>query len=188
LHTTKGILIIPSLLKAVFGIGGSGGRGVFLVRDQETGQWSEHGFYSMGSVSFGLQIGGEAAEVIMVVRTQKGVDRLLTTTAKLGADTSVTVGPVGAGASTNVVADIVSFSQSKGAYAGLSLNGSIIKVSHKWNEKYYGTPGITPVDIFVKKLPQTLDHKNCARPSKRRRNRCRRLFNKATAFFSSITL
>ena len=87
--------------------------------------------YFIGSVSFGLQIGGEAAEVIMMVRTQKAVDKLLTSSFKLGGDTSIAVGPVGGGAKSNVVANIFSFSRSQGAFAGLALDGSVITVRDK---------------------------------------------------------
>ena len=113
MHSAKGILIVPSLLKAGFVFGGSGGSGVLIVPDAKTGKWSDPAFYTIGSVSFGLQIGGEAAEVVMYLRTQKAVDSLLTSSAKLGGDTSISVGPVGAGAKSNVMADIFSFSRSK---------------------------------------------------------------------------
>jgi len=148
LKEAKGILIVPSLLKAGFVFGGSGGSGVLIVNDAKKGQWSQPAFYTIGSVSFGLQIGGEAAEVIMMVRTQKAVDKLLTSSFKLGGDTSIAVGPVGAGAKSNVVADIFSFSRSKGAFAGLALDGSVITTRDKWNAAYYGKPA-SPVDILV---------------------------------------
>lgn len=146
----KGILIVPKLVKAGFVLGGSGGRAVLLTRDSKTGKWSEPGFYSIGSVSFGLQIGGEAAEVIMAVRSQGAVDRLLSSSVKLGADAGIAAGPVGGGAKTNVMADILSFSKAKGAFVGLSLEGSVVKVSDKWNEGYYDKPGVRPTDIFIK--------------------------------------
>jgi lipid-binding SYLF domain-containing protein len=148
LKEAKGILIVPSLLKAGFIFGGSGGSGVLIVNDAKKGQWSQPAFYTIGSVSFGLQIGGEAAEVIMMVRTQKAVDKLLTSSFKLGGDTSVAVGPVGTGAKSNVVADIFSFSRSKGAFAGLALDGSVVTTRDKWNAAYYGKPA-SPVDILV---------------------------------------
>lgn len=150
LHEAKGILIIPSLLKGGFILGGSGGSGVLIVRDPETGNWSQPGFYTIGSVTFGLQIGGEAAEVIMFVRTKNGLEKLYASSLKLGGDTSIAVGPVGVGAKVDVTADILSFTRTKGAYAGVSLEGAIIKVRDKWNENYYGQPA-RPVDIFVKK-------------------------------------
>lgn len=149
LPKAKGLLIVPSLLKGGFILGGSGGSGVLIARDEKTGKWSQPGFYTIGSVTFGLQIGGEAAEVIMVVRTQNALENLYTTDFKLGGDTSVAAGPVGVGAKANVVADIVSFSKTKGAYAGVSLEGSVIKVKGKWNEAYYGK-AVRPIDIFVR--------------------------------------
>ena len=149
LNQAHGLIIIPSLLKAGFVIGGSGGSGVLIVKDNKTGQWSEPAFYTLGSGTFGLQIGAEAAEVIMMVRTQKAVDALFTSSFKLGGDTSVAVGPVGAGAKSNIFADILSFSRTKGAYAGVSLEGSVISTRGKWNEAYYGK-AVSPVDIIVK--------------------------------------
>ena len=148
LKEAKGILIVPSLLKAGFIFGGSGGSGVLIVNDAKKGQWSQPAFYTIGSVSFGLQIGGEAAEVIMMLRTQNAVDAMLTTSAKLGGDTSISVGPVGAGAKSNVMTDIFSFSRSKGAFAGLALDGSVVATRDEWNAKYYGKPA-SPVDILV---------------------------------------
>ena len=150
LNQAKGLIIIPSLLKAGFVIGGSGGSGVLIVKDDKTGQWSQPAFYTIGSGTFGFQIGAEAAEVIMMVRTQKAVDRLFTSSFKLGGDTSVAVGPVGTGVKSNVVADIFSFSRTKGAYAGVSLEGSVIKTRDKWNEAYYGK-AVRPIDIIVKR-------------------------------------
>jgi lipid-binding SYLF domain-containing protein len=148
LNQAKGLIIIPSLLKAGFFIGGSGGSGVFIVKDEKTGQWSQPAFYTLGAGSLGIQFGAEAAEIIMMVRTQKAVDKLFTSSFKLGGDTSIAVGPVGGGVKSNIVADILSFSRTKGAYAGVSLEGSVIKTKDKWNEAYYGK-AVSPVDIFV---------------------------------------
>ena len=151
LKDSKGIFIVPQLLKAGFIFGGSGGRGVVLIRDPKTGQWSQPAFYSIGSVSFGLQIGAESSEVIIQVRTQRGLESLYGTSFKLGGDTSIALGPVGAGASgKGVTADLVSFSRAQGAYAGLSLDGSMIKVNDDFNKGYYGK-SVRPVDILVKK-------------------------------------
>jgi lipid-binding SYLF domain-containing protein len=150
LREAKGLLIVPSMLKAGFWIGGSGGSGVLIVKDAKTGQWSQPAFYTLGSVSFGIQFGGEAAEVIMMVRTQKAVDKLLTSSFKLGGDTSIAVGPVGGGAKSTVVADIFSFSRSKGAFAGIALDGAVISTKDRWNNAYYGK-AVTPVDILVKR-------------------------------------
>ena len=159
LNQAKGLIIIPSLLKAGFVVGGSGGSGLLIVKDDKTGQWSQPAFYTLGSGTFGLQIGAEAAEIIMMVRTQKAVDRLFTSSFKLGGDTSVAVGPVGTGVKSNVVADIFSFSRTKGAYAGVSLEGSVIKTKDKWNEAYYGKT-VSPNDIIVKRSVSNAGSKN----------------------------
>ncbi|MGE5248448.1 MAG: lipid-binding SYLF domain-containing protein [Verrucomicrobiota bacterium] len=146
----KGVLIYPQVLKAGFILGGSGGTGVLLARDSKTGAWSDPAFYTLGSVSFGLQIGGEAAEVILLVMSQKGVDSLLTSKFKLGGDTSIALGPVGAGAKADVTTDFISFAKSKGLYAGLNLDGSYLDVRESLNKAYYGKD-VTPADIIVKK-------------------------------------
>lgn len=146
----KGVLIYPQVLKAGFILGGSGGTGVLLTRDNKTQEWSNPAFYTLGSVSFGLQIGGEAAEVVLLVMSQKGVDSLLTSKFKLGGDTSIALGPVGAGAKADITADFISFAKSKGLYAGLNLDGSYLDVRDSLNKAYYGKEA-TPVDIIVKK-------------------------------------
>ncbi|HEY6872057.1 MAG TPA: lipid-binding SYLF domain-containing protein [Geobacteraceae bacterium] len=155
LKTAKGVIIFPQVLKAGFILGGSGGTGVLLVRDGATGTWSEPAFYTVGSVTFGLQIGGESAEVVMVVMNQKALDSLLTSSVKLGGDASVAVGPVGGGAKgavtvPEVKADFVSFTRAKGLYAGLNLEGSVLAVRDALNGAYYGK-AVTPKDIVVKK-------------------------------------
>jgi SH3 domain-containing YSC84-like protein 1 len=150
LKGAKGVLIYPQVLKAGYILGGSGGTGVLLARDSKTGEWSNPAFYTLGSVSFGLQIGGEAAEVVMLVMSQKGMDSLLTSKFKLGGDASVALGPVGGGAKGDVTADFLSFSKSKGLYAGLNLDGSYLNVRESINKAYYGKE-VTPMDIIVKK-------------------------------------
>jgi lipid-binding SYLF domain-containing protein len=106
----------------------------------------------MGSVSFGLQIGGQSATVIMMVMSERGLAALYATSAKLGAGVSVAVGPVGAGAegatAQNFSADMVSFSRCQGAFVGVSLAGSIITTNDDWNRDYYGKE-LRPVQILV---------------------------------------
>lgn len=155
LKSAKGVLIFPQVLKAGFFLGGSGGTGVLLVRDTATGTWSEPAFYTVGSVTFGLQIGGESAEVAMVAMNQKALDSLLSSTAKLGGDVSVAIGPIGGGAKgavtvPAVTADFVSFTKAKGLYAGLNLEGSVLAVRDGLNSAYYGK-AVTPKDIIVMK-------------------------------------
>ncbi|MBW1999237.1 MAG: LysM peptidoglycan-binding domain-containing protein [Deltaproteobacteria bacterium] len=150
LYRAKGVLIVPSLLKGGFIFGGSGGSGVLVVRDQSRGDWTQPGFYTIGSVTFGLQIGGEAAQVVMMVMSQSALEKLYTSSFKLGGDTSIAAGPVGAGAKANIKADMISFGRAKGAYAGVSLEGAVIAARTKWNKAYYGREA-RPVDIFVRR-------------------------------------
>lgn len=152
----KGILIIPTVLKAGFIFGGSGGTGVMLRRQASSDwsyspidEWSSPAFYSMGSVTFGLQIGGEAAEVILLIMTQRGMDAMLTTKAQLGADMSVAAGPVGAGAQA-ATADVLQFSRSQGIFGGLTFEGSIIEPRDSLNKAYYGK-SVSPLDILVRR-------------------------------------
>jgi lipid-binding SYLF domain-containing protein len=148
LKSAKGVLIFPQILKAGFFIGGSGGTGVLLVRGAGNA-WSEPAFYTMGAVSFGVQFGGQAAEVIILVNNQKGVDQLMTSSMKLGADASVAAGPVGVGQAADVTADFVSYAKAKGAFIGMSVEGSVVDVRESLNKAYYGK-SVTPIDIIVK--------------------------------------
>jgi lipid-binding SYLF domain-containing protein len=144
----KAVLIIPKLIKAGFVFGGSGGNGVVLVRDDKTNAWRGPSFASAGSVSWGLQAGGSAAEVVMMAMTDKGKDALLSNKFQAGADASVAAGPVGAGAQA-ATTDILQFSRTKGVFGGLSLEGSVIAVRDDLNKGYYGR-AVSPVDILVR--------------------------------------
>lgn len=151
MQNAKAVLIVPSMIKGGFFLGGSGGRGVLLVRDEKTGKWYGPGFYTLGAVSFGLQFGGQKAELIMLVMTQKGLESLYSSSIKLGGDVAVAVGPVGGSASAKAAglkADFLSFSRAKGAFLGFSLEGSVIEINDKWNQAYYGGEA-RPTDIFV---------------------------------------
>jgi len=150
LQQAQAIIIFPSVLKGAFLIGGEGGSGVALARDKTTGEWSYPAFYTMGSVSFGLQIGGKVSEVLLMVMTQKGLDALLTTSFKLGGDVGIAAGPVGTGVQGKLT-DILSFVNSKGAFVGLSLDGAVIAPRNEWNSAYYGKP-VTPSDIFIRRV------------------------------------
>ena len=155
LKSARGVLIFPSVLKAGFFLGGSGGSGVLLVHDMASGGWSEPAFYTLGSVTFGLQIGGESAEVVMLAMNQKAIDSLLSSSVKLGGDASVTIGPIGGGAKgavtiPAVTADFVSFTKTEGLYAGLNLEGSVLAVRDSLNSAYYGKTS-TPKDIIIRK-------------------------------------
>lgn len=146
----KALFIVPQFVRGAFVFGGAGGSGVLLVRDEKTGGWSEPAFYTMGSASFGLQIGLDTSEMVLVVRTQKGLEEFYRTDFKLGADVSMAVGPAGEGVSVRgIAADILSYARKKGAFAGISVEGAIIAVSNDSNRAYYGKD-VRPTDIIIK--------------------------------------
>jgi lipid-binding SYLF domain-containing protein len=149
LDKAHGLLIVPTLGRGGFIIGGSGGRGLLLGKDPETGEWSHPIFYTMGSVSFGLQIGGDKSEVILMVMSKNGLDAMLSTKAQLGGDMSVAAGPVGTGTRA-ATADVLAFSRSKGAFAGLTAEGTIINPDSKRNAAYYGKE-VRPLDVLVRR-------------------------------------
>lgn len=145
----KAIMIVPTVLKAGFIFGGSGGTGLAIAQDDQSNSWSNPAFYTIGSVTFGLQIGGEAAQVIMMAMTEKGKDALLSNKVQLGADISIAAGPVGVGAQA-ATTDILQFSRTKGVFGGLTLDGSVIGIRDSLNHAYYGK-AVSPVDILIKR-------------------------------------
>jgi len=145
----KGLLIAPEVLKAGFIFGGSGGRAVLIARDPKSGQWVGPAFYALATASFGFQAGIAVSESITLVMTDKGMNSLLSPSFKIGGDASIAVGPVGAGAKSDIVADLIAFSRSKGVYGGLNLDGTLVNTSDDWNEAYYGTR-VLSTDILIR--------------------------------------
>lgn len=143
----KAMVIIPRSLRGGFMVGASGGNAVMVAR-REDGGWTEPTFFTIGSISFGLQIGGEASETILLIMTNRGMEQLLSTNVKLGADLSLAAGPVGGGAKAQTV-DVLAFSRSRGLYGGMTLEGALLKARHSWNRSYYGAD-VTPVDIIFR--------------------------------------
>jgi lipid-binding SYLF domain-containing protein len=153
LKRAKGVLIYPQVLRGAFIFGVSGGSGVMLAHDAAARAWGGPAFYTIGEVSFGLQIGGDASEVVLVALTDRGVSALLATSAKLGANVGIAAGPVGAGATAataNLSADIISYARAKGLYAGISLEGAVVATRDLMNQAYYGF-NVTPRDILIER-------------------------------------
>ena len=148
----KGVFIAPQVLKGAFIVGASGGSGLFLAWDERQRKWGGPGFYRIGGASFGLQIGGQASEVVLLAMTDRGVSALLGNSIKLGADVGIAAGPIGAGvsaASANLSADILSFARSKGLYGGVSLDGAVVAIRHVLNEAYYGKK-VDAADLLIR--------------------------------------
>lgn len=132
--------IIPTMMKAGFGIGGEYGQGVVTCRT--TRGWSAPAFYRLGGGTFGLQIGGEAVDVVMLFMNDRGVQSLLAHKVKIGADASAAAGPVGrtAAADTNIAlhSEILTYSRSRGIFAGVSLKGSWFEQNGGDTRTFYG--------------------------------------------------
>jgi lipid-binding SYLF domain-containing protein len=133
----KALLVIPSLRKGGLIFGGAGGSGVLLARDPQSGAWSYPAFYTMSSVTVGAQIGGQVAQVILVIMSDRGLDSMLASTFKLGTALEVAAGPVGTGTSA-ATADILAYSRSKGFFGGATLEGAWVTEREGWNQEYYG--------------------------------------------------
>ena len=136
------IAVFPSVKKGGLVVGGQFGRGVISARSAKSGTWSSPGFLTLTGGSLGLQIGGQAVDLVLVVVDQRGLEQLLKNQFKIGADASVAAGPVGrdAEASTDIQmrAKILSYSRTRGLFAGITLNGSTVKQDRDANERFYG--------------------------------------------------
>ena len=151
LRGSYAVAIVPSMVKAGFLIGGTYGEGFILRR--EKGKWYGPSFYNVGGASFGLQAGAQEIALLMAVINERGVEAFLSSKTKLGGDVSVAAGPVGrraeAATDAQAKASIYSYSISKGLFAGLSLDGSVISISVKRNKEYWGE-GISASDALQK--------------------------------------
>jgi len=162
---TRALFIVPQFLRGAFVFGGAGGSGLLLVRNEKTGNWGDPVFYTIGSASFGLQVGGDVSEIVLLVRTTKGLEEFYHSDFKLGANAGMAIGPVGEGASVHgLAADIIAYAKKKGVFAGIAINGAFVAVADEANEAYYGRP-VRPTDIAIKQSaynPQSLDLRNTA--------------------------
>jgi lipid-binding SYLF domain-containing protein len=149
LKDARAVIISPRVTRAAFVVGGSGGEAVVLSRDGRADRWAGPAFYKLGAGSVGFQIGADVSEVVVLVMTEKARDALLSSSFELGGDASIATGPIGAGASATVTTDLVSFARSKGAYAGVSLEGAVIRPDPQANAAFYGR-NASPVDILVR--------------------------------------
>ena len=142
LRRAKGALICPRIFKAGFILGGQGGDCVLVGRGPEG--WTPPAFYAVGSGSFGLQIGVQDSELVFLILTERGLRAVLDSQFKIGADAGIAVATIGAGLEGDTTAalraDIVAFAKSRGLFAGVSLQGSIISSRSEWNQIYYGQP------------------------------------------------
>jgi lipid-binding SYLF domain-containing protein len=143
LRRAKAVMICPRIFKAGFFFGGEGGTCVLLAR-AGNGTWSYPAFYTIGSGSFGFQFGIEDNQLLMLIMTQRGLNAVLDSQIKLGANAGIAVATIGAGVQGSttaaVGADIVAFAASRGLFGGIALEGSVMSTETDWNQSYYGQP------------------------------------------------
>ncbi|WP_298162176.1 lipid-binding SYLF domain-containing protein [Acidocella sp.] len=151
LRQAKAVVVCPSIFRGGFILGGEGGGCVMSARNDQGG-WTYPAFYTLGSGSFGLQIGVQTAEVMIIIMTDGGLNALLNSQFKLGLDAGLSVATLGAGVngamSTALNADIITFSKSQGLYGGISLSGSVLSTDPGSDQSYYGQP-LAARDIVV---------------------------------------
>lgn len=153
LDKARCVIVMPSVLKAAFFVGGSYGRGTMVCRTGKdfTGPWGAPAMYALEGGSLGFQIGGEATDFVFLVRNNRGVKSLLHTKVKLGADASAAAGPVGRDAAGDtdayLRAEILTYSRARGVFAGISLEGSTLRPDNKANRKLYGR-SVRPQEII----------------------------------------
>jgi lipid-binding SYLF domain-containing protein len=150
LQDAVGIAIIPDVVKLGFIIGGEHGKGVLLLKSQD-GSWSNPIFITLSGGSIGWQVGAQSADIILVFKTKRSVDGVLSGKFTLGVDVAAAAGPLGrrASASTDMElkAEIYSYSRSRGFFAGLSLDGAVLQIDDQGNAAFYGLKYISPRDI-----------------------------------------
>lgn len=146
------VAIFPNVIKGGFIVGGEYGRGVILRHDIKRHRWSAPAFYSIAAGSIGWQIGAQSSDIILVIRSERGLKAMLKNEFKLGADASVAAGPVGrkaqAGTDASLKTEVFSYARSRGLFAGLSLEGAKLNVLSDYNRAYYGK-AVTPREILL---------------------------------------
>lgn len=152
LHRARAVLIAPRIFKAGFFFGGEGGRALMMARDASG--WSNPAFYTVGSASFGLQIGAQESEMIMFIMTDRALQALMRNNFKIGANAGIAVATLGStvegATTTNAGADIVVWASSSGIYAGISLDGTVIEPNVDANSNFYGRI-VTSNDIIIRR-------------------------------------
>jgi len=144
----QALIIFPELVKGAFVFGAEGGSGVLVARGPKG--WSNPAFYTLASGSFGLQIGVQAAELVLTIMSSRGLQAIINNQFKIGGNVDVAVGPMGKGvsAATTFSGDAFSFAKTLGAYAGFSLDGAGIFARDSWNAEYYKA-GAEPAGIVI---------------------------------------
>lgn len=167
LENCSGVAIFPSVIKGGFVFGGRYGKGVVLHRDKKTGDWSAPSFYTIAGGSWGLQIGGQVIDLVLVIPSERGMKGLLQNKFTIGGDAAVSAGPIGrnaeAGTDLLLKGGVLSYSRSKGLFAGISLKGAVIMPDNKANELYYKQQLSTEDILMARKVKPTKTAKELIR-------------------------
>jgi lipid-binding SYLF domain-containing protein len=157
----RAVMIAPRIFKAGFFVGGEGGTGLLMARGPQG--WSDPAFYLIGSASFGLQIGAKESELVLFIMNDKALQAFMRDRFKIGANAGVTVATLGSSAeaatTANLNADVIAWASSSGAYAGISLEGTVFQPRDSYNRDYYGR-AVKPMDIVIRRDV----HNNAAGP------------------------
>ncbi len=148
LPRSRALLISPRFARGALGVGGAAGEALAFAQDEDSGKWRGPAFYNVTQASIGLQAGADVSEVLVLIMSEKGLDALLEPSLRLGAEASVTAGPASGGSSSGSPSDMVALARSKGAYAGVSFDGAVIRPDAAANRAFYGMP-VSVEDILV---------------------------------------
>src|SRR5450631_1286696 len=158
LSRAYGIAVIPDVTKVAFVFGGRHGNGVLVVRDKLNSPWSNPVFISLTGGSWGLQIGAQSSDIILVLTTKTGIEGLAGGKLTLGADASVAAGPVGrqgsAGTDIQFNSEIYSYARTRGLFGGIALDGSVISINHSADAALYGKSDVTTTEILSAQSPK----------------------------------
>ena len=148
----EAVVLAPDFLKVGLFFGGAGGQCVMIARDPDGGDWTAPSFCLMGEASFGLQIGVEKLEIMLMIMKRGALDRIISGTAKLGGEAGMSIGLIGqaveGGTTLNLDADIIAFARGQGFYGGLIIEGGYIGPDSEYNHAYYGRP-VTARNILI---------------------------------------
>ncbi len=152
LSQAQAIAIIPEVIKVGLVVGGRYGEGIIIMRNRNTHAWSDPVFIKLKGGSLGLQLGAQSSDVILIFKNKRGLNSLMSGKFTLGLDAAVAAGPVGrnlaAATDVKLQAEILSYSRSRGLFAGVSLDGSSLQIDREANEAFYDRKGVTARQIF----------------------------------------
>jgi len=152
LRGAYGVAVLPNVIKGGFFVGGRRGKGILVIRSAN-GEWSNPAFITLTGGSLGWQFGGQSTDVVLVFKSSKSIENITQGKLTLGADAAIAAGPVGrqtaAATDLKLGAEVYSYSRSRGLFAGVAFEGSVLRVDENANQTFYGNKGITSQDVLA---------------------------------------